>query len=293
MNSNYFSDFPTLFLGFFFFAFGAIIGSFLNVLIHRLPREESVVFPNSACPSCTSPIKPYDNIPILSWLLLRGRCRQCQTSISIRYPLVELITALLFLLTFAVTGFTVLLPFNLLFVSAIVVLVFIDAEHMILPDAINYPATLIVLITRIALPLLTGASIFNDLQTAPLLRLNAPLWLTSLIGAILGAAAGGGSLWVLGWLWKKLRGVEAMGFGDVKMMLWVGAFLGWRATFLTLFLAAATGALVGIWLVVSRRERDFQTQIPFGIFLGIGSIITLFFGDSIINWYLSNFVPGN
>ncbi|MDQ4121850.1 MAG: prepilin peptidase [Acidobacteriota bacterium] len=286
-------DFPAFFYDLFFFVLGAVIGSFLNVLIHRLPREESVVFPNSACPSCQAAIKPYDNIPIFSWLLLRGRCRNCSLAISFRYPLVELLTALLFVFCFRHAGLNLVLPLELLFISAIVALIFIDSEHMILPDAINYPGILVAFAARIGLPLATGSAIFDDLQHAPLSNLQIPLPAASLLGAILGAAAGGGFLWLLGWIWKRLRGVEAMGLGDVKMMLWVGAFLGWRLTLLTLFLAALTGALSGILLIYSRRERDLQTHIPFGIFLGIGSIIALFFGNFLINWYISNFIPAN
>jgi leader peptidase (prepilin peptidase)/N-methyltransferase len=286
-------DFPAYFFDLFFFVIGAVIGSFLNVLIHRIPRDESIVFPNSACPSCREPIKPYDNIPILSWLLLRGRCRNCRISISYRYPLVEFLTALLFVFCFRHAGFSPLLPLELTFSAAIIVLIFIDAEHMILPDAINYPGIAIAFAARIGLPAITGEAAFDDLLYAPLSNLQIPLAASSILGALLGAAAGGGVLWLLGWLWKRLRGMEGMGLGDVKMMFWVGAFLGWRLTLLTLFLAAFTGAVSGILLIYTRRDRDLQTQIPFGIFLGIGSLIALFFGNSLVNWYLTNFIPAN
>lgn len=286
-------DFPAFILDVFFFIFGAVIGSFLNVLIHRIPREESIVFPNSACPSCQTPIKFYDNIPILSWLILRGRCRQCRSSISYRYPLVEFLTAASFLLSFRNAGLDYLLPLELLFVSVIVTLIFIDSEHMILPDAINYPGIIIAFALRIGLPLAAGTTVFDDLRHAPLSNLQIPTAALSVLGGVLGAAVGGGSLWLIGWLWKRLRGVDAMGLGDVKMMLWVGAFLGWRLTLLTLFLGALTGAVAGILYIYARRESDLQTQIPFGIFLGIGSIIALFFGDPIVNWYLANFIPAN
>lgn len=286
-------DFPALIFDVFFFILGAVIGSFLNVLIHRLPLEESIVFPNSACPSCKTAIKPYDNIPILSWLILRGRCRNCRLPIHYRYPLVEFLTALLFLLSYRHAGLTYLLPVELLFVSAIITLIFIDSEHMILPDVINYPGMFLAFFIRITLPLVTGTAVFDDLQYSPLSNLQQPLVINSFIGAVFGALVGGGSLWFIGWLWKRLRGVDAMGLGDVKMMLWVGAFLGWRLTVLTLFLGAFTGALAGILVVFAGRERNLQTQIPFGIFLGAGSLIALFFGNSIINWYLTNFVPIN
>ena len=276
----------------FFFVLGSIIGSFLNVVIHRLPREESIVFPNSACPSCQAPIHFYDNVPILSWLLLRGKCRNCRQTISARYPIVEAITGVLFLAVFRHDGFNPLLPFDLAFVCAIIALMFIDAEHMILPNLINYPGLLLALIARIALPLITGMTLFDDLQHAPLANLDSqPIWLISIFGAAFGALVGGGSLWLLGWLWKRLRNVEAMGLGDVKMMLMVGAFLGWRLTLLTLFLAALTGALTGIIFALVKGQRTLQTQIPFGIFLGLGSILSLFAGDNLINWYISTFIP--
>jgi leader peptidase (prepilin peptidase) / N-methyltransferase len=288
-----FMEFPALLLDGFFFIFGAVVGSFLNVVIHRVPREESIVFPNSACPSCQNPIKPYDNVPILSWLILRGRCRKCRLPISFRYPFVEFLTAALFVLAYNHAGLSLFLPLELLFIATIVALVFIDAEHMILPNAINYPWLAIAIFARAALPFFSATIYFDDLKSAPLADLQFLAPVVSITGAVLGAAVGGGFLWFIGWLWKQLRGVDAMGLGDVKMMLWVGAFLGWRLTLLTLFLAAMTGAVAGILYIYSRRERDLQTQIPFGIFLGIGSIIALFFGNSIINWYLQNFIPVN
>ncbi|HVS22049.1 MAG TPA: prepilin peptidase, partial [Pyrinomonadaceae bacterium] len=252
---------------------GAMIGSFLNVVIHRLPREQSIVFPNSTCPKCRAQIKPYDNIPILSYLILRGRCRACGAPISARYPAVEALTALLFAAVTWHDSLSFALVFDLAFAASIVALVFIDAEHMILPNAITYPGILFALITRVAVPYLAGASHFDDL---PRLLTNFPagypIWIVSLAGAGLGALAGGGSLWLMGFIWEKLRGVEAMGFGDVKMMLMVGAFLGWRLTILTILIAVFTGSLVGIALMLRWGGRNLQMMLPFGIFLGIGSI---------------------
>ncbi len=295
----FFASFETVtgmpdFLGFIFvFAFGAVVGSFLNVVIHRVPREESIVFPNSACPKCKSAIKPYDNFPILSWLILRGKCRNCKEKISARYPAVELLTALLFVLTFWAIGFNPFLPVCLIFVATMVLLIFIDAEHMILPDVINFPLLGLALLVRIIFPIFFGAEYFADLKYAPLTSLqNLPLWLVSLIGAILGGLAGGGFLWLVGELWKRFRGVEAMGLGDVKMMFAVGALLGWRLTILTIFLGAFSGAIIGVFLISRQKEKDLQTQIPFGIFLGIGSILSLLFGEQLIGWYLRTFIPG-
>lgn len=276
----------------FVFVFGAIVGSFLNVVIHRVPREQSVVFPNSACPKCGNAIRPYDNFPVLSWLILRGKCRNCAAPISPRYPAVELLTAVLFAVVYWQIGFTPMLPVALYFTATLVSLVFIDAEHMILPDVINFPLLAVALAVRIVYPLIFGNAYFSDLNYAPLTSLGGlPLWATSLAGALLGALVGGGFLWGIGEVWKRLRGVDAMGLGDVKMMLAVGALLGWRLTFLTLFVGAFAGALIGIAVVLRDKNKDMQAQIPFGIFLGIGSFVSFLFGERIIGWYLSNFVP--
>lgn len=271
-------------------AFGAVIGSFLNVVIHRLPREESIVFPNSRCPACGAAIGPFDNIPLVSYAILGGRCRSCRASISARYPAVELLTAILFALVAWHDGLSFALPFDLVFVSALLALVFIDAENMILPNAITYPGLIFALLARVALPYLLGEPHFDDLPSlvsGPLADL--PLWAASLVGALIGALAGGGTLWVMGWLWEKLRGVEAMGLGDVKMMFMVGAYLGWRLTVLTIFLAVVSGSLTGIVLMLKRRERNMQMLLPFGVFLGSASIAALLIGARIVEWYAGQF----
>src|SRR6267154_4091592 len=237
---------------------GAMIGSFLNVVIHRLPREQSIVFPNSSCPTCHAKIKAYDNIPILSFLILRGQCRACGAPISPRYPAVEALTALVFVAITWHDGWSFALGFDLAFAAAMLALIFIDAEHMILPNAITYPGILFALITRAVIPYFAGPNHFDDLpQLITLLPPTYPAWVVSLIGATIGALAGGGSLWLMGFLWEKLRGVEAMGFGDVKMMLMVGAFLGWRLTILTILIGALTGSIAGIALMY-RRGRNMQ-----------------------------------
>jgi leader peptidase (prepilin peptidase)/N-methyltransferase len=281
------------FVGYIFiFLLGSIIGSFLNVIIHRIPNEESIVFPNSACPKCKNPIKPYDNIPILSWLILGGKCRNCKNPISPRYPAVELINALLYVLVFWQIGLNPFLPIVLIFVSAIVSLIFIDAEHMILPDVINFPLLFLAIIVRLVFALAFGNAYFSDLNYFPLNQMsNLPIWLVSIIGAVLGGLVGGGFLWLVGAIWKKLRGVDAMGLGDVKMMFAVGALLGWRLTLLSIFLGAFAGAIIGIVVISRQKDKDLQTQIPFGIFLGIGSILALLFGEQMIRWYFDTFVP--
>ena len=276
----------------FIFLLGAMIGSFLNVVIHRVPNEESIIFPNSACPQCEKPIKPYDNIPLFSWLILGGKCRNCKNPISIRYPAVELLTALLYILVFWQIGFNAFLPVALVFVTTIIALIFIDAENMILPDVINFPLLFFAVLVRIIYPVFIGSEYFTDLKIYPLnLMVDYPVWLVSLIGAILGGLMGGGSLWLVGEIWKRLRGVEAMGFGDVKMMFAVGALLGWRLTLLSIFLGAFSGAIIGIFVIARQKDKDLQTQIPFGIFLGIGSIIALLFGEQLVGWYIANFLP--
>src|SRR5215831_6262031 len=189
-------DVPLPFACVFFGVVGAVIGSFLNVVIHRIPREQSIVFPNSACPHCRAAIKPYDNVPVLSYAILRGRCRNCGTAISIRYPAVEALTALLFAAVAWHDGLSFALAFDLAFVAAIIVLIFIDAEHMILPNAITYPGILFALITRIAVPYLAAPPHFDDLPQLIATFPTYPPWLASLIGALLGALAGGGSLWL-------------------------------------------------------------------------------------------------
>jgi leader peptidase (prepilin peptidase)/N-methyltransferase len=286
------TGFPELFAYIFIFIFGAVVGSFLNVVIHRVPNEESIVFPNSACPNCKKSIKPYDNIPILSWLILGGKCRNCKTPISPRYLFVELLTGVLFLLVYSSVGFSVFLPVALIFAAAMVSLIFIDAEHMILPNVITYPLLVFALLARIVFPLLFGANYFSDFGFFPLNRMEEyPIWLVSLVGAILGGIVGGGFLWLVGAIWKKLRGVDAMGLGDVKMMFAAGALLGWRLTLLSIFIGAFAGAVIGVFVIARQKEKDFQTQIPFGIFLGIGSILSLLFGEKLIGWYTNNFLP--
>ncbi|MFL6285218.1 MAG: prepilin peptidase [Pyrinomonadaceae bacterium] len=264
--------------------FGALIGSFLNVVIHRVPREESIAFPASHCPSCDAAIRPYDNIPVVSWAVLRGRCRSCRAPISARYPAVELLTALIFALTYLLhSGLTLSLPFDLAFVAAILALIFIDAEHMILPNVITYPGAALALLARVVVPNLYGVAMLGGAQT------QLRPWLVSFGGALLGALVGGGFLWLVGWLWERARGVEAMGLGDVKMMFMVGAFLGWPLTLLTIFVGVLTGSVAGVAVMLGRKERDMQMMLPFGIFLGAGSLVSLFFGTAIIDWYVAKF----
>ncbi|MEK6283690.1 MAG: prepilin peptidase [Acidobacteriota bacterium] len=288
-------DFDLMPQSFFYAAagiFGAIIGSFLNVVIHRLPREESIVLPSSKCTSCGAGIAFYDNLPVISYLALRGRCRSCKTHISARYPAVEAMTALLWIAVFWRDGLTWALPFDLIFVTAIIALIFIDAEHMILPNAITYPGIAFAVTARLAIPFLAGQPHFDDL---PMLMdgmlAGMPIWAASLTGAVIGGLVGGGSLWLMGWIWEKLRGVEAMGLGDVKMMFMVGAYLGWRLTILNLFLGVLSGSIIGIALMMRQGKKDMQMLLPFGVFLGIGAIASLLIGSHIVEWYAATYLP--
>lgn len=202
----------------------------------------------------------------------------------------EAITAILFVLVTLQDGPSFALPFDLAFVAALVALIFIDGENMILPNAITYPGIVFALVARVAIPYLVGAPHFDDLPSlieGPLR--GQPLWLVSIVGALIGALAGGGSLWLMGFLWEKLRGVEAMGLGDVKMMFMVGAYFGWRLTILTIFIAVFTGSLAGVGVMLRRGNRNLQVMLPFGIFLGIGAIVSLLAGARIVAWYASQF----
>jgi len=281
---------PPVFGSIFAGVFGAIIGSFLNVVIHRVPLEESIVFPNSRCPACGAVIAFYDNIPVLSYAALRAKCRHCKEHISFRYPAVELLTAALFVGVAWHDGFSAALPFDLVFASGLLALVFIDAEHMILPNVITYPGIVFALVARIAIPYLTGTLYFDDLPSLSQGTLaDMPVGVVSLAGALIGALIGGGSLWLMGWTWEKLRGIEAMGLGDVKMMFMVGAYLGWRLTILTIFVGVLTGSIIGIALMARQGQRNMQMLLPFGVFLGLGAIAALLFGAPLVEWYAGQF----
>jgi leader peptidase (prepilin peptidase)/N-methyltransferase len=271
--------------------FGLVIGSFLNVVIYRLPRRESVVLPASHCGACETPIRPSDNIPILSYLLLRGKCRACGVRIPLRYPAVEVLTALLFLAVYAAHG-TVGLPlvFDCVFVAMIVPLVFIDAEHFLLPAKITVTGFVFALVARGLVPNLFGLST-DRLGGGWLLGLaDGPDWYVSLTGAAAGAALGGGGLFALALAYELIRGEEGMGLGDVSMMCFVGAYLGWELTLLTIVLGSFVGSLVGISQKIAQGVT-LRHKLPFGVFLGIGAVVALLAGERIVNWYLSQFSP--
>jgi leader peptidase (prepilin peptidase)/N-methyltransferase len=253
------------------FALGAIVGSFLNVVIHRYPRQESVVFPPSRCPHCGARIKPWDNVPILAWLWLGGRCRACRGPISLRYPLVELANALFWLALYFRTGPTITFPIVGALVSMTIVLIYIDLDIQILPDVIDKPG--------IVIGLAAGALHLGALHPGLLLS-------KTLLESVTGAVAGAGVLWIIRLAYKLLRNIEGMGLGDVKMMAMLGATVGWEPLFPLLLIASVTGAVTGLLLAV-KSDQGMRVAVPFGVFLGLAFLIVLFFGPTLWRWYLA------
>ncbi|HTI38412.1 MAG TPA: A24 family peptidase [Vicinamibacterales bacterium] len=239
---------------------GLMVGSFLNVCIYRIPQRRSVVRPRSRCASCERPLAWYENIPVASYIALRGRCRTCGARIALRYPIVELATAAAFVLEYAVLGWSPLLPVRIAFACILIVLFAIDLEHQLLPNVITLPALCAGLVAAIALP--------------PGLR-----------DALIGAIVGGGILFLIAEVYFRLRHEEGMGMGDVKMLAMIGAFLGWKLTLLTLILASLGGSLAGVLLLVTRRG-NLKAALPFGTFLAAGALAASLFGEPIVAWYL-------
>src|SRR5271156_1437141 len=272
-----------LFIGIFVFLFGLIIGSFLNVCILRIPGGKSIVLPSSACPKCGAAIRPYDNIPVLSWLMLRGKCRACKTPISPMYPIVELLTGLLFLACFYAFGLTPETPKWAAFAAIMVVLVFTDLRERILPDVVNFTGFAIGLIFSLFTKPTDGTALWiaNHLFDYP-----PPAPVLSLVDALLGAAAGSGLLWLVSEGYLKLRGREGMGLGDVKMMLMAGAFWGAKRTLLTILAGSLLGSVLGVAIILARR-KDADYELPFGTFLGAAALLVVFFGTPLVNWYQS------
>jgi leader peptidase (prepilin peptidase) / N-methyltransferase len=243
------------------FAFGTIIGSFLNVCIWRLPTGQSIVYPPSHCPRCGAAVRPRDNLPIVSYLLLRGRCRACADGISLRYPLVEVLTGIMVALLLYRFGPSPIFAVYTVFVAALIVITFIDLDHQIIPDVISLPG--------IGLGLLVSL-----LGVGP-----------SIIDSGIGVLLGGGLLYGVAVGYQMLTGREGMGGGDIKLLAMIGAFLGWQAVLVTLVLGSLSGALVGGALIFG-RGADARVPIPFGPFLALGAVCALFFGDALVNWYL-------
>ena len=245
----------------FAFVFGLVFGSFLNVCIHRIPEGASLVSPPSHCPACGTRIRFYDNIPVISYILLRGRCRSCGRTISPRYPIVELITGLLSLALALKHGPGVESLLSLAFLSALLVASFIDLQHQIIPDVISLPGILLGL-----------AQSFTHWGTVS--------WMDSAIGA----AAGGGFLYAVAWGFKRMTGKEGMGLGDVKLLAMIGAWMGWRGLPFIVMLSSLTGILIGGGALLLTK-KGLRVRIPFGPFLSIGAFLLFFFGPQIRRIY--------
>jgi leader peptidase (prepilin peptidase)/N-methyltransferase len=239
--------------------FGLVIGSFLNVCIYRLPRDQSIVWPASRCTTCGREISWFENIPVLSYAILRGRCRTCGDRISLMYPLVEVVTAGVFVAVAAAFGLSWLLPIRLLFGCAMIVLLVIDLQHQILPNEITLPGIVVGL----------AASLVAE-----------PGWRDALIGAF----AGGGLLSLVAWGYERIRHQEGLGFGDVKMLAMIGAFLGWKLMLLTLVGASLLGSLTAGVLMLAGRA-DSQSKLPLGTFLAIAAVPVSLVGNTVVNWY--------
>jgi len=274
---------PATFIGSFAFLFGLIIGSFLNVCIVRIPERKSIVTPASACPKCGTPIPPYDNIPVLSYVFLGGKCRACKVKISAIYPLVELLTALLFLGCYLAFGLSLETLKWAAFSAVMIVLVFTDLRERILPDVVNYSGLGLGLVLSLVTRPADGTAVWlaNRMFDFP-----PPEPALSLADALLGAMLGGGLLWLVSEVYFRLRKREGMGMGDVKMMLMVGAFLGPKRTILTIFAGSLLGSIIGVAYILAKRKGS-SYELPFGTFLGMAALLAAFFGTQVVDWYQS------
>lgn len=250
-----------------FFGFGSIFGSFGNVLIHRIPLKKNIAWPGSACPKCQTAILWRDNIPILSWLLLKGKCRSCQAPISKRYPFVEFLTGLAFAALFIRLGFSWTLLEFLVFAFGLIVVTFIDLDHMILPDIFTWPG--------MGLGLLGAA-------------LNPERGFLDSLG---GAALGFGFLYAIAYIYMAIRKEEGMGGGDIKLLGWIGAVLGWKSIPFVILASSIIGSIVGIIFAI-RTKGGLKSTIPFGPYLVLAAFAYIFGGEAIGRWYLSFFLPG-
>lgn len=249
-----------------FFILGALFGSFANVAILRIPKEESVVFPGSHCYKCKNKIKFYDNLPIISWLILRGKCRNCGEKFSFRYCLVEIITAGLFALMFLKLGWSFYLLEVLLLTLGLVIISFIDLDHYIIPDKISLPG--------IAIGLLGG--LLNPER--------------AFLDSILGVLLGGGFLWAVAYVYYLLKKEEGMGGGDIKLLAWIGAILGWGSVPFIILVSSILGSIIGVLLILKQRG-NMKTVIPFGPYIALAAIIYILGGEVIGKWYLNLFFP--
>jgi leader peptidase (prepilin peptidase)/N-methyltransferase len=243
------------------FILGLIVGSFSNVCIYRIPRNESIVYPASHCPKCHSNISPKDNIPLLSYILLKGRCRNCKSKISIQYPIVEFLTGFIYLIIYLIYGLSIQTLIYIILASSLIIISFIDLNEQIVPDVISLPGIVLGFIISFFVPYI------------------------SFVNSALGILAGGGIILIIGLAGSVIFKKEAMGGGDVKLAAMIGAFLGWRYIIISLFLGFFLGAIVGIILILS-KIKSREDVVPFGPFIVLGSLITLLWGEKILIWYL-------
>lgn len=248
------------------FIFGLMWGSFANVVILRLPNGESVVRPRSRCPKCSTAIKWYDNIPVVSWLILRGRCRQCETSISARYPLVEFLTGLVFALIYLKYGQSWITLEYIIFAWGLIVVSFIDLDHMILPDVFTLSGIVIGLV---------GAAVNPE---------------RSFVSALAGMLMGGGFLWLIAYLYLLFRKEEGMGGGDIKLLAWMGAVLGWTSIPFIILGSSIAGSIVGL-VLAARTKAGLKSTIPFGPYLALAALVYMLGGEQIGLWYIGLFLP--
>ncbi|MEO0115388.1 MAG: prepilin peptidase [candidate division WOR-3 bacterium] len=257
------------------FIFGLAIGSFLNVCIHRIPRNQSLLFPASHCPKCKKPIKPFDNIPVLSYIILGGKCRNCKKPISLIYPTVELVTAILFTIAFLKFGLTWSFLRAVLFFGFLIVVTFIDLQFQIAPFQITIPGLIVGILTSFLLPQITLSSVLGMLLGGLFVLLVWVLW-RYLLSGLFQVTAG-------------IKQKEGIGWGDLPLTAMIGAFLGWRNLLVAIFVAVIVGVFIGLILRVSKKNQPGQ-PIAFGPFLAIGGVVGLLFGEMIANWYLNQFL---
>jgi leader peptidase (prepilin peptidase)/N-methyltransferase len=270
-----------LLFAFFSTLFGACVGSFLNVCIHRIPRDESVVAPRSHCPHCNALIPWHLNIPVLSWLCLRGRCAACKGPIAFRYTLVELLTGMLFLAVFMKwaapaaihmqpLAHPLLVPVYWLVLAGLILGTFVDFEHFIIPDSVTVGGMAAGLALSALVPAMHGQTV----------------WWRGLLDAGIGLAVGFGLLYAVGWIGTKAFKKEAMGFGDVKLMGAIGAFLGWKAVLFTIFASSLLGSAAGLLLIAFGGVK-LQGRIPFGPYISAAAALWIFWGEALVGMYVN------
>lgn len=253
---------PLYLIEIFIFILGLCIGSFLNVCIYRLPASQSIAHPRSQCPNCGTPIAFYDNIPVFSYLWLKGCCRHCKATIGLRYPTVELLGGMFALATFLKFGLTLETLIYYVFIASLLVVTFIDLDHRIIPDVITLPGIPVFFAASFAIPTVA----YKD--------------------ALLGILIGGGSLYLVAWTYYQITKKDGMGGGDIKLLAMMGALVGWKGVVFTIFVSSLMGTLSGLAVMLQSR-KGLKLAVPFGPFLAIGAISYIFFGTQLLTWYLN------